>query len=92
MEKQDDDPVISVKFSVSNKSKEATVSNLCISSPQSLDFRPVDRKESQPLAIGDEHDLSPEETVHITGCFVMLGDMRRDLRISCDLQYRVEVG
>ncbi|KAI7881383.1 hypothetical protein K492DRAFT_161622 [Lichtheimia hyalospora FSU 10163] len=90
VEKQDDDPVISVKFSVSNKSNEATVSNLCISSPQSLDFRPVDQKESQSLAIGDEHDLSPEETVHITGRFVMLGDMRRDLRIACDLQYRVE--
>lgn len=83
--------MIRVKFSVSNKSKESTVSNLCISSPQSLDFRPVDNTTSESPSIGDEHELSFEETLNITGRFVMLGDMRRDLHISCDLQYRAEV-
>lgn len=83
--------MVSVKFSVSNKSKESTISNLRISSPQSLDFRPVDHTESESPSIGDEHELSFEETLSITGRFVMLGDMRRDLHISCDLQYRVEV-
>lgn len=83
--------MISVNFSVTNKSKESTASNLCISAPQSLDFRPVDHTESQSLSIGDEHEISPEETVNMMGRFVMLGDMRRDLHISCDLQYRVEV-
>ncbi|KAJ8656449.1 hypothetical protein O0I10_007772 [Lichtheimia ornata] len=89
-EKEGDDPMIRVKFSVSNKSKESTVSNLCISSPQSLDFRPVDNTTSESPSIGDEHELSFEETLNITGRFVMLGDMRRDLHISCDLQYRAE--